>query len=475
VINIVQSNRELSISHFDQEGEVEISRIEIPKSEMFGWAYAKKTTSAEPELLSWDGKRVRKRRSEYIDERGIDKFRLEEFLLQAPKEFREKIYEFNPPKKFFCDIEVEVTEGFPTPDIAPNPITTIAYATEKDSIVVFGTKALSVDQQLSIHKRLNVHFEKFGREINFKYYFFNSERDMLYTFFAKALRKMSLVTGWNFMGFDWPYLVNRAKRLQIDPALCSITGTLTGKNDTPQHKLVVDYLDIYKKWDRVVDIKESNSLDYVSKAALGVQKVKSNLTLTQQYEQEYDTYVFYNAADAYLVRLLDEKLNTMNTFLLLGNITKVEAMKAFSPVHMAEATFARVAYEHNRVIVPKKLERKSSDELVEQLRKIPGGYVSVPEPGFHHWVACFDFASLYPHIMMEFNISPEKFLGQIENLDPMFLKGRKVIQTASGAVFDHTEDSYLKKILKDTYGMRKESKKRAMEIEQEIAYLQSFL
>jgi DNA polymerase elongation subunit (family B) len=166
--------------------------------------------------------------------------------------------------------------------------------------------------------------------------YFATEFEMLMSFFDQAFRKMALVTGWNVIEYDWSYLINRAELIGIDPTIASPTGKLHGKFRLPMHKIVVDYLEIYKKWDRKVDVKESNTLDWVSEEVLGINKIHYNGSLSDLYTNDFESFVFYNAVDSLLVKYIDIELNVLMPYLQLSNITKTEHHRAFSPVAMLE-------------------------------------------------------------------------------------------------------------------------------------------
>ena len=91
---------------------------------------------------------------------------------------------------------------------------------------------------------------------------------MLYTFLHKFLPKFPMMTGWNFINYDWQYIVNRCKRLQIDLSEVAITGSLDKKDSRPLHMGILDYMQLYDKYDRSVAVKESNALAFVSGAVL---------------------------------------------------------------------------------------------------------------------------------------------------------------------------------------------------------------
>jgi DNA polymerase elongation subunit (family B) len=206
----------------------------------------------------------------------------------------------------------------------------------------------------------------------------------------------------------------------------------------------------------------SSDLETVAQAALGVSKIKYNGTFMDLYTGDFETYVYYNAVDTFLVYLIDKKLKTLQTFLMLGNVTKVEALKAFSPIWMTEVLVAREFYTRKRVVAEMKKATKTSS--------FEGAYVKQPKPGLHEWIATFDFASLYPSTMRQWNISPETFKGKnLEHLEENWLK------TASGGVFDNTEDSVLRTILTLYFNQRKEAKNKSFVLEMEIDYLKKVL
>ena len=457
MIDIEQKDSTLTISYFDDKGDIALDRIVIPSDEMFEWEYCTGNDKPHPGVLSWDGKPVKKKRTRFLS-----KWRIEEFLMSLPAERTANIYSSNAPKYFFIDIEVFVGDEWPKPELAKTPVTAITFCHE-DKIIAMGTKQLTAEQIFNIKKRIEDHI---NRKVDFNYLYFKTEYDMLTSFFLKAVLKMPLLTGWNFIGFDWTYLINRCKRLNIDISPASPTYKLNGDLQLPAHRLVVDYLDVYKKWDRVIDIKENNTLDYVAKAALGINKIKYAGTLQDMYENDFETYIFYNAVDTKLVEMIDKKINTMQTFLTLGNITKVEANRAFSPIWMAESAMARENWSRKRVF-PK------TDKMTRKREGYEGAFVVEPKTGLYEWVASFDFASLYPSIMRQWNISPESYLYNVGKDEP--IDTEKYIKTSSGAVFNKDEDSVFRTILAEYYGKRKVSKKAYTEIEEEIEHLKGYI
>jgi len=340
MLDIEQVDGQLKVSYFNREGNIDIDFLNIPADQLYEWEYVKHGDKSHPHVTSWDNKPVKKKRAKYLS-----KWRVEEFFMSLPERETERIFEFNMPRKFFIDIEVFVGDEWPRPENAKFPVTCITFCIDS-KVMTLGTIPLSQEAIARIKDKAENHLKE---KIEYNYIEFKSEYDMMYSFFHKAVQKMPLLTGWNFIGYDWRYLVNRCKKLGIDASVASPSGKLVGDNDLPMHRLVVDYLDIYKKWDRVIDIKENNTLDYVAKAALGIQKVKYSGTLQDLYANNYEDYVFYNVVDTKLVEMIDRKLNTLLTFLKLGSITRVESNRAYSPIWMAESAMAREFYKRGKI------------------------------------------------------------------------------------------------------------------------------
>lgn len=460
MIDIEQQDKTLKISYFNEIGEVEMELLKVPPEELYEWEYTKGNEKAHPTITSWDNKPVKKRKTVYLS-----KYRIEEYLADLGPQVTDK-YNKYPPKKWFCDIETYVDDEWPKAETAKTPVTSITFC-NTNKIVTLGTKPLTAKQIQSIKERVKNHFKDFMKDdFDYRYIQFDTEYDMLISFFHKAMHKFPLLTGWNFIGYDWQYMINRCKRLNIDPAMCSASKKLIGKAELPMHRIVVDYLEVYKKWDRVIDVKENNTLDYVANAALGINKVKFNGTLKELYDNDYESYIFYNVVDTKIVELIDNKLNTLETFLMLGNVTKVEANRAFSPIWMAEAVMARETYKRGQIF-PK------TDAISKVRESYEGAFVFEPKPGLYEWTASFDFASLYPSIMRQWDISPESYYKNIlpnEEYDKT-----KYTKTSSGALFRKDVQSVFGKILTDLYGKRKEAKHEYQEIEKEIEYLKTFI
>ncbi|MFW6233714.1 MAG: DNA polymerase domain-containing protein, partial [Nanoarchaeota archaeon] len=132
--------------------------------------------------------------------------------------------------------------------------------------------------------------------------------------------------------------------------------------------------------------------------------------------------------------------------------------------------------------------KRDSDVSTDMM--IKGGWVKDPIVGMNTWTCCYDFASLYPTTMQQFNISADSYKGQIikdrgktpidmmnklRNGEVVYssFNGNKIllekndIVTLNGAVFKN-EDGVVKQVMADIYKERKRYKKMMMNANEEL-------
>jgi DNA polymerase elongation subunit (family B) len=286
------NSKKLVVSYVDKTGDI--------KLKYYNWDNPMKYVACEdtdpqrhPEFRSWDGKSVKQ-----VEVNQPDRYAIYEFLDALPESEKNEIFEFNLPNIYFIDIETEIVDGFPeasdvkdqlgniTKEGAATQVLSISIVYE-DKIILLGLKDLSEDAQERIKKNSNKYFEKFGADYKFKYIKYDDEFDMLYAFFYKMIPKMPILTGWNFLNYDWLYLVNRSRKLKkwingkeykIDPAVSSLTKRMnkiwSTEFEVPAHRMIFDYMQLYEICDTSIKVKESSSLDFVASKLVGVEKIK---------------------------------------------------------------------------------------------------------------------------------------------------------------------------------------------------------
>lgn len=533
-------SKKLMVSFINTEGDAQ--------TEYFDWEFpfkyvrcADDDPDRDTEFRAWEGDSIKK-----VYGGRPDRYSIYEFLdsLEMDEELKNQMFGFNLPKTYFIDIETEIIDGFPDPAIAPTMIQSISIVFD-DKILLYGLKTLTSDAIKRIEDRCNDYFKDFGRNYKVKYVKFEDEFNMLYQFFTYTLKKMPCITGWNFLDFDFQFLVNRARKLTkysngkewtIDVRKSSLSNKMNEIWKTeyvvPAHKLVFDYMLLYECLDTTVKVKESSSLDFVSKALIGVGKVEFDGSFTKLYEEDFETFMFYNATDSILVQQIHERGGYLNIVFAIASLAKIQAMDVYSHINKALGSLAitegvlRHKFREDEKIV---FFGESSDErkarydrqkvyydeeyIKEQIEKYPkkepittvdisntiqGGWVKDPMVGMNNWVACYDFASLYPTTQRQYHIAPENFIGISTIKEKEYYKtpyGKKVkvdhnndviIKVENNAVdindpgrFIYTafkkRNSPTLKMLDEVYKDRKVERKKMMDKRLELADLESEL
>jgi DNA polymerase elongation subunit (family B) len=445
-----------------------------------------------PTYRSWDGKSVKQ-----IEVNHPDRYATYEFLDALPESEKEEIFEFNLPKIFFIDIETEIVDGFPeAADVldADGTVVKEGAATQvlsisivyDDKIILLGLKEMPEDMQKRITDNTNKYFEKFGGDYKFKYIKYDDEFDMLYAFFYKMIPKMPILTGWNFLNYDWLYLVNRSRKIfknvngkeyKIEPSVSSLTKRMNkmwGTNyETPAHRMIFDYMQLYEICDTSIKVKESSSLDFVANKLVGVEKIKYNGSLQKLYEDDFETFMYYNAVDSVLVQKIHEARNYISIIYAISSLAQIRIVDVVSQMNNALGSLAitegvlrnRFRQQDNIVLF--------RDEKGDAESTIAGGWVKDPVVGLNQWVVCYDFASLYPTTQRQFYIAPETFVGiQDEKDKSKCSNGRQIdlnkhVVCINGVVFEKRSSPTLR-MLEDVYADRKKNKKIMMAKKEEL-------
>ena len=470
LLDYIQIGSNISVSYFDKNGKTKIKTIPLTEDQMFNWKTCSASSQdADKKYTNWDGKPVKKAKLPYRDSNGrtvnkLSNFRIAEILDDLPKEEYEEIFGYALPKTFFVDIETEIDPDLTVKESAEQarqPITLIGIATpDRQVIVLSSSKNLTPREQAEIDYAVKEHTRSFnmgGKEFSFKFKCCGSETNMLNYFFTNMVNKFPMMSGWNFVEFDWKYIVNRSKNLGSEVKLTNSSPIkrMTGKNSFPAHVAVVDYMECYQKWDTSV-AKENLKLDQAGLDVLGVQKVHYDGTLDDLYRDDFKKYVYYNAIDCALVEMLHEKLGVSSIGNTLTYIAKCPTMRMFSPVALTESILARDYYARDQVLAIQEDEKKQ--------QAYEGAYVKKPILGFHKCCICNDFASLYPNIIRELNLSPETLLMKLDEND-IAKKKQKLeegyIVSESGCVFKK-DPGVFSTLVGRVYNQRKSYKKTAV-------------
>ena len=364
------------------------------------------------------------------------------------------------------DIEVGSENGFPDPYKAEQPITAIAIKYVGGKMVVFGCG----DYQIK------------GDEIYIKCV----DEHQLCTKFLRLWQEHcpDVISGWNIKFFDLPYLYNRFLKLlgetevkKLSPwNIVNIRSTNANNGQEldayyPIGVAVLDYIELYKWYSPNGKSQESYSLNNIAHVELGESKISYDEydNLHQLYKLNFQKFIEYNIKDVDLILRLDDKLKLFELALTLAYDTKTNFEDVFAQTRMWDALTYNHLLERNIIVPPK--GNKTKDNMFE------GAYVKEPQVGVHEWVASFDLNSLYPHLLMQYNISPEtlvepedytpeirKLLSDGITLDKLLNKEldtsklKDVTLTPNGQFFSTVEQGFLPRMMEEMYEDRKKFK-----------------
>ena len=366
-------------------------------------------------------------------------------------------FDKNKIRIFTLDIETGAENGFPDIESADQEILLISV---KDSymntITVFGTRPFD------------------NKHDDVLYMHFNTEIGMLKAFIHWWMENFpDVITGWNVQLFDMPYIFRRIERVigtkeaeMLSPwkTILSREIYIKGRKNIAYDIMgiaILDYLELYRKF--TYTNQESYRLDHIAFVELGSQKLdhSEHDTFKDFYTNDWQKFVEYNIIDVRLVHQLDDKMKLIELAITMAYDAKVNYEDVYSQVRMWDNIIYVYLAKQKIAIPPKKESRKDN--------KYAGAYVKEPIPGMYNWVVSFDLNSLYPHLIMQYNLSPEtlldhkhpsanieRLLNKEENLSD--LRGQTLC--ANGTFYDTTKQGFLPKLMEKIYKERVVYKKK---------------
>ena len=373
-------------------------------------------------------------------------------------------YDLKKIKIFTIDIEVACEKGFPDPADASEEILCITIKNHNNGkIIVWGTDDYTVKKEYVSFVRCN------------------SEMHMLDEFLKFWQDNCpDIITGWNSKLFDMAYVCNRIINLMGERDVRKLSPWNVVRSDPIEMMgktlarfsilgvAQLDYMDLYKKL--TVKNHESFKLDHIAEVELGKKKDENPFeTFKEWYTNDYQSFVDYNIVDVELVDELEKKLKLIELCITMAYNAKVNYEDIYSQVR----TWDCLIYNHlksKNIIPPLKQKSKGSTDLV-------GAYVKDPQVGMHEWVVSFDLNSLYPHLIMQYNISPETIINSQSDLkidkllDKKYnlskLKDNNIAIAANGTMYKTDKQGFLPEMLEKEYNDRVKYKKLMIQAQQE--------
>ena len=372
------------------------------------------------------------------------------------------------------DIEVASENGFPEPDKANEEVTAITIKTNKN-VVCFGCGEFTPENG-EIYIRCDSEIEMLEKFIQFW-----------------EKRTPDVVTGWYVTYFDIPYLVNRIKRLYGNENAARRLSPWKNirernvemlKRDRKVYEIlgvaILDYNDLYRKFAKDGTSRESYNLGYIAQIEIGKTKLEGTdgISAFNLYKTDFQTFMEYNIRDVMLIEWMDNKLKLMELAYTLAYNAKCNLDDVLFQTRMWDClTFKQ--FVEDKMVFPQK--KRSDREPFE------GAYVKNPLPGWWNNVAGLDLTSLYPHLIMQYNISPEMMLenppavlitlrgsASVEALlnkeiDLSALKTHNVCMTPNGMFFrTDIGKGFMPKLMETMFNQRKKAKDEMLEWEKKL-------
>ena len=404
------------------------------------------------------------------------------------------------------DIEVASDDGFPHPDQAAHPIISITLKNNIDNTYyVWGLGDYDVSKSYMQENRV-----VYVKCIN--------ENELLDKFIIHWNKNTpDVITGWNSEFFDIPYLVHRISNVKgegqeqllspwrIVQARDIKTNFKGLKNDQRAYRLLgiaeMDYMKLFKKFAYSYGPQESYSLNNISNVVLGEKKMsyEEHSNLHTLYLNDHQKFIDYNIRDVELVDRLEDKMGLITLVMTIAYKAGVNYVDTFGTTSMWDTIIYRKLMTARTMVVPPVAQIKSDPTFVpnayyhkKQDTKTPnaqgstsdsdvkssgfaGGFVKEPYVGMHKWIASFDLNSLYPNIIVQWNMSPETILDEITpNIHPnrILEKGvdtpKDYCLSGNGVRFRNQRRGIIPSLIVDLYAERSEIKKDMLKSKQLI-------
>ena len=396
--------------------------------------------------------------TQYINDRFPD----------APKFDRDKVNVTS------IDIEVASDEGFPFVEQAAHPVISITMKNNIDNIYrVWGLYDYNEDD-CTVEGVDAIQYIKCKDEIDLLLSWLAYWHDPKYC--------PDIVTGWNTRLFDFPYLINRVKNIiggdvykKFSPwGIVDQRNIMMARGEVIAYEMAgiqqLDYYDLFTKFGYTYGMQESYKLDHIAHVVLGERKLSydEHGSLHGLYKHDFQKFIDYNIKDVQIVDRLEEKMGLITLAMTMAYRGGVNYSETFGTVQIWDSILYRLLFKQQIACPP-----KFSKEKVPY----PGAYVKDPQTGMHDWVVSFDLNSLYPMIIVQYNMSPETVLPGKEHLglDPVekLLSDAEVnipegtTMAASGVKFSKDQVGIIPAIIKQYYDERRVIKKAMLDAQQE--------
>ena len=400
---------------------------------------------------------------EGMEVHGYDRFVYQFIADKFPDEVR---FDMDQMKIYTIDIEVGCDNGFPSVEACQEEMLciTVKNLITKE-VITWGTREFTPK---------DTEYRVFWKEV-----------EMLEDFHAWWTHNTpDIITGWNCNLYDIPYICRRLERVLGEKWKKSLSPwnrvierevEIRGRKQlqyTISGVAILDYLDLYRKF--TYSAQESYRLDHIANVELGQKKIDHSEyeNFKEFYTKDWQKFVEYNIVDVELVDRLEDKMKLIELALTLAYDAKVNLGDVYSQVRMWDTLIYNDLKQRN-IVVPPKISSSKNDQYA-------GAYVKEPIPGGYDWVVSFDLNSLYPHLIMQYNISPETLVERRHptvTVDKLLDKEVEIdgefAVCANGAQYRKDIHGFLPEMMQRIYDDRKIYKKKMLAAKQSLEHSKS--
>lgn len=365
------------------------------------------------------------------------------------------------------DIETDSENGFPDMETADQAITSIAYVDNEKIYHVWGLKEYSIEDSIL----------EYPLKENIRYYHCKSEVELLTSFINMWKNNPpDIITGWYIRLFDLPYLIRRIERVlgANKSKVLSPFRYVRQKNIKLLNRehiaydiggiAQLDYMDLFRKFGYTYGTQESYKLDHIAHVILGERKISYEEygNLAKLYRENHQLFIDYNIKDTALIERMDEKLQFISIAAAIAYKAGSNFDETFGTVGIWESILYRELLKKN-IVVP--------NPEVSQSPGIPGAFVKDPVVGLSKWVCSFDVNSLYPNLIVQYNMSPETIINKIEshyNVEDLVAEklpnNTEDCIAANGVHFSKEQQGIIPQIIEKLYQERVDTKTEMIEL-----------
>jgi DNA polymerase elongation subunit (family B) len=368
------------------------------------------------------------------------------------------------------DIEVASDDGFPFPEEAAHEVISIALKNNlDDTYYVWGLS--DYDTSAALIKGSRIVYRKCDDEVKLLLNFLD--------FWSDHHNTPDVITGWNTRLFDIPYLANRINRIMGPDMVKKLSpwGIVNYRQIAVKGKQLdtyeiygiqqLDYIDLFQKFGYSYGAQESYKLDHIAYVVLGENKLSYDevSSLHELYKTNHQKFIDYNIRDVELVDRFEDKMGLITLAMTMAYRGGVNYSDTFGTTMIWDTIIYRDLMNRNVILQPNVEKHKTS---------YPGGYVKEPQVGIHEWVCSFDLNSLYPNIIVQWNMSPETIINEfapgfdVDNcLNGIARPNHEEYTTATnGSMYNKKQQGFIPSIIVRYYDERKLLKRKMLESQQ---------